>query len=59
MRREAIQGALITITIVLGIPLLRSKDARETARLIVLPVKSLFFVQKFSSNSIEWLGGEL
>lgn len=35
MQREAIQGALITITIVLGIPLLRSKDPHESARLLL------------------------
>ena len=35
MRREAIQGALITITLMLGLPLLRSRDADETARLMV------------------------
>ena len=41
MRREAIQGALITITIVLGIPLLRSKDARETARLMLYAARQV------------------
>ena len=33
--REAMQGALITVSIILGIPVLRSKDASETAKLIV------------------------
>ncbi len=33
-RREAIQGVLIKISVFLGIPLLRSKDAEETAKLI-------------------------
>jgi DNA excision repair protein ERCC-4 len=33
--RESMQGALITVSLVLGIPVLRSKDASETARLIV------------------------
>jgi len=33
--REAMQGALITVSIVLGIPVLRSRDAYETAKLIV------------------------
>ena len=33
--REAMQGALITVSIILGIPVLRSKDAPETAKLIV------------------------
>ena len=35
MRREAIQGALITLTIILGIPVLRSKDPIESARLML------------------------
>jgi DNA excision repair protein ERCC-4 len=35
MRREAIQGALITLTILLGIPVLRSKDQFESARLMI------------------------
>jgi len=36
MRREAIQGALVTLTLFLGIPLLRSMDPEETAGLILL-----------------------
>ena len=35
MTRESMQGALITVSLVLGIPVLRSKDAFETAGLIV------------------------
>ncbi len=35
MRREAMQGALITISLILGIPVLRSKNPLETAKLIV------------------------
>jgi len=35
MTRESIQGALITVSLILGIPILRSKDPFETARLIV------------------------
>ncbi len=35
MRREAIQGALITVTVFFGIPLLRAVDAEECARLMV------------------------
>lgn len=34
VRREALQGALITISVILNIPLLRSLDAQETASLI-------------------------
>jgi len=35
MRREALQGALIALTVFLGIPLLRSKNVQETARLML------------------------
>jgi len=35
VRREALQGALITISLILGIPVLRSMAPEETARLIV------------------------
>jgi len=35
MRREAIQGTLITLTLYLGIPLLRSTGPDETARLLI------------------------
>ena len=35
MRREALQGALISLTLFLGIPLLRSADAGESARLML------------------------
>ena len=36
MRREAIQGALVTLTLSFGIPLLRSVNPEETAALILL-----------------------
>ena len=35
MTREAMQGALITVSLILGTPVLRSKDPSETARLMV------------------------
>jgi len=35
MSREAIQGALITATLIYGIPLLRSRDPQESAQLIL------------------------
>jgi ERCC4-type nuclease len=41
MRREAIQGALVTITVILGIPLLRARDAEESARLMVYTARQL------------------
>jgi DNA excision repair protein ERCC-4 len=34
MRREALQGALITLTLRLNLPLLRAKDPEETGRLL-------------------------
>ncbi|HYN77762.1 MAG TPA: ERCC4 domain-containing protein [Lamprocystis sp. (in: g-proteobacteria)] len=39
MRREAIQGALVNLTLYLGIPLLRSRDPRETADLILFAAR--------------------
>ncbi len=39
MRREAIQGALISLTLFLGIPLLRAMDSAETARLMLFAVR--------------------
>jgi ERCC4-type nuclease len=41
MRREAIQGALIHVSVVLGIPLLRSISPQETASLIVGTVRQV------------------
>ncbi len=35
IRWEALQGALITLSVLLGIPVLRSSDAPETAKLMV------------------------
>ncbi len=35
LRREAVQGAWVTLTFILGLPLLYSRDPEETARLIV------------------------
>ena len=37
--REAVQGALITISITYGIPILRSKDNDETAKLVVMTAR--------------------
>jgi DNA excision repair protein ERCC-4 len=39
MRREAIQGALITVTLFLGIPVLRSMSPEESARLMLYAAK--------------------
>ena len=41
VRREAIQGAIITVNMVLGIPLLRSRDPRETAHLMIYAVRQI------------------
>lgn len=35
MRREALQGVLIMLTVFLGIPLLRARNLQETARLML------------------------
>ncbi len=40
-RREAMQGALITVSLVYGIPVLRAMDGAETARLILLAARQL------------------
>lgn len=39
MRREAIQGALISLTLYLGIPLLRSRDPSETAQIMLFAAR--------------------
>jgi len=39
MRREAIQGALVNLTLFLGIPLLRSMDPEETATLMLFAAR--------------------
>ncbi len=39
--REAIQGALVTVSLVWGIPLLRALDGEETARLILQAARQL------------------
>jgi DNA excision repair protein ERCC-4 len=48
VRREAVQGALISISLLLGIPVLRSVSAEETARLIVYAARQLQAVGKSS-----------
>lgn len=39
MRRESLQGALITIALFYGVPVLRSMDAEETVRLMLYAVR--------------------
>ena len=41
MTRASIQGALITVSLILGIPVLRSRDPEETAKLIVYAGRQL------------------
>ncbi len=41
MTREAIQGALISLSVILGIPVLRSRDAEESARLMLYASRQL------------------
>ena len=39
--REALQGALISVSLILGIPVLRAKDAAETAKLMIYIARQL------------------
>jgi DNA excision repair protein ERCC-4 len=39
--REAMQGALITVSLILGIPVLRSKNPAETAKLIIFIARQI------------------
>ena len=41
IRREAMQGALISVSIVLGIPVLRSKSPSESAQLILYTARQI------------------
>ena len=43
IRREALQGALITTSLILGIPVLRAFDPGETAQLIIFAARQLQF----------------
>jgi len=43
VRREALQGALITTSLILGIPVLRAFNADETARLMVYTARQVRF----------------
>jgi ERCC4-type nuclease len=39
--REALQGAVISLTLIYGLPVLRSRDARETARVMIYASEQL------------------
>lgn len=41
MSREAVQGALITVSLFMGVPLLRARDAEETARLLIYAARQV------------------
>ena len=41
IRREALQGALITLSLILGIPVLRARDARESVRLMLFAARQV------------------
>jgi ERCC4-type nuclease len=46
VRREALQGALITISLILGIPVLRALNPEETARLMVYAARQVLWAGK-------------
>ena len=48
VRREALQGALITTSLILGIPVIRSMAPEETARLIVYAARQVQSIVKAS-----------
>jgi len=48
IRREAVQGAMLTLSVVFGIPVLRSQDEAETARLIFYTAQQM---QSVSSST--------
>jgi ERCC4-type nuclease len=41
IRREALQGAMISLTLIFGIPVLRSMDPAETARVMIYAARQL------------------
>jgi len=44
--REAMQGALVTVSLILGIPVLRSKEPHETTKLIVFATRQIRSIVK-------------
>ncbi|MEI8241920.1 MAG: ERCC4 domain-containing protein [bacterium] len=53
LRRESVQGALVTLSVVLGIPVLRAKDAAETARILRYTTEQL---RRAGANTIRRAG---
>jgi ERCC4-type nuclease len=50
IRREAMQGSLITVSIVLGVPVLRSKSPSESARLILYTARQ---IKSFAKGAVQ------
>ncbi len=50
IRREAMQGALITVSIVLGVPILRSKSPSESAHLILYTARQ---IKSFARGAVQ------
>lgn len=46
MRREALQGAIISLSLFLGIPLLRSADAEESAKLMLYAARQFDHISR-------------
>jgi DNA excision repair protein ERCC-4 len=53
VRRESLQGALVTLSVLLGIPVLRAKDAMETARILRYTTEQ---VRRVGANAIRRSG---
>jgi ERCC4-type nuclease len=53
VRREAMQGALITVSIVMGIPVLRSRTPSESARLILYSARQ---IKSFARGAVQRYG---
>ena len=53
VRRESLQGAVITLSVVLGLPILRARDAAETARMLRYTVEQ---VRRAGSNTLRRAG---
>jgi len=56
IRRESMQGALICTTLIIGIPVLRSKEPAETARLILYATRQM---KSFARGGLKRHGSRL
>lgn len=50
IRREAMQGALITVSVILGVPVLRSKSPSESAHLILYTARQ---IKSFARGTVQ------